>query len=410
MRLIADLHIHSRFSRATSGRMDLENLTTWAKMKGIGLLGTGDFTHPDWLAELRMKLEDLGNGLYGFEGVCFMLTTEISNVFTTDEGMKKVHTCLCAPSFEVVDQINDVLAMKGNLKVDGRPVFGMSAAELVEIVMNISKECFVYPAHAWTPWFGVLGSRSGFDSIRDCYEEQVRHIHALETGLSSDPPMNWRVSSLDKYALLSNSDAHSPQKIGREANVFELDRITYDEVIGAIKERDGRFKRTIEFFPQEGKYHWDGHRKCGIKLSPKEAMRYNNICPICRKPLTIGVLHRVEKLADRPEGYVPKDAVPYVHLIPLNEIIGSALGKDPNSKKVMEIYENLVGRFGDEFSVLMDVEGEELFSLVDEKVAEGILKVREGKVKVEAGYDGVYGRIIIYGDDGEKQRRLSEFV
>jgi len=401
MRLIADLHIHSRFSRATSEHMDLAHLSASAKTKGIGLLGTGDFTHPEYSRELKRNLEQLPNGLYRHLGILFMPTAEISCIYSKN-GVKRIHLCICAPSLEAAAQINDLLAKKGNLASDGRPIFGASAPEITELVMSVDDNCFVYPAHAWTPWYSVFGSESGFDSMEECFEDQVKHIHALETGLSSDPPMNWRLSALDKYCLLSNSDSHSPQKIGREANVFEFNEteISYKSIIAAIKSKDkSHFKFTVEFFPEEGKYHWDGHRNCNIHIPPTEARKYNNICPACRKPLTIGVLHRVEELADRPEGSKPPSAIPFIHAIPLLEIIASALGVGESTKTAREEYEKIIARFGTEFDTLTSAKPNELHEAANEKVAEGILRVREGKVRLDPGYDGVYGRISIFGDE-----------
>ncbi len=414
------MHIHSHFSRATSEHMDLEHLAESAKRKGIGLLGTGDFTHPGWFAELKQRLKPRGDGLFEFGGVLFMLTSEISNIFSSGGKLRRVHTCICAPSFEAVGQINERLGKKGNLSADGRPMLGISAAELVEIAMSADRNCFPYPAHVWTPWYSVFGSESGFDSMEECYGDQAKHIHALETGLSSDPPMNWRLSKLDKYCLLSNSDSHSPQKIGREANVFEFEgkEVAYNSIINAIKQKDkSRFKFTVEFFPEEGKYHWDGHRACGIHIPPKEAKKFGNVCPVCRRPLTIGVLHRVEELADRPEGFTPPGAIPYIHLVPLSEVVADALGVGEPTKAVREQYDALIAKFGTEFDILTAVKPDELREAADERVAEGILRVREGKVFVEPGYDGVYGKVSLFG--GEKKREaamssgqkgLSEFV
>lgn len=409
VRLIADLHIHSRFSRATSEHMDLGHLAASAKLKGIGLLGTGDFTHPGWFAELKQQLKPAGNGLYSLNGILFMPTAEVSCIYSKN-GVKRIHLCLCAPSLEAAGQINSLLAKKGNLSADGRPIFGMSAPAVVELVMSVDKNCFVYPAHAWTPWFSVFGSESGFDSMEDCFEDQVKHIHALETGLSSDPPMNWRLSALDKYCLLSNSDSHSPQKIGREANVFEFAEkdISYASIIGAIKSKDkSHFKFTVEFFPEEGKYHWDGHRNCNIHIPPSESRKFSNICPVCRKPLTIGVLHRVEELADRPEGFRPPTAIPFIHAIPLSEIIADAFGMGEPTKAVKEEYDKILAKFGTEFDVLTSAKPNELHETADEKVAEAILRVREGKVRLDPGYDGVYGKISIFGEERKEDAAMA---
>ena len=414
MRIIADLHIHSRYSRATSQKMNVEEIARFAKIKGLNLVGTGDFTHPKWLKELQESLTEIpGTGLYKpakdpESPVYFMITTEVSTVFVVNGQTKKIHHVILTPNIETAVQINDRLAKYGSLDIDGRPTLDMTAAQLVEEVMEVSSLNEVFPAHAWTPWFSIFGAFSGFNSVDDCYEDMTKHIHALETGLSSDPPMNWRLSALDKYVLVSNSDSHSfwPWRIGREANVFELERITYYEIIDAIRTKDkNRFKFTIEVNPAYGKYHWSGHRKCGVSLPPKEAIKLGNICPVCRRRLTKGVEQRVEELADRPEGFKPENAIGFMHLLPLSEIIASVLGyESPSVRKVWEVYNSLIARFGNEYSVLIDASFEELCKVVQPKIAEAIVRVREGRVKVVPGYDGVYGRIIFF----EEERRAEE--
>ncbi|MFH1447764.1 MAG: endonuclease Q family protein, partial [Candidatus Micrarchaeota archaeon] len=391
MRIVTDLHIHSKYSRATSRDMGVGGISEWARVKGIGLVGTGDFTHPDYLEELKHSLKPLGNGLFEHSGIKFVLSTEVSNIFHKN-GLKKIHQVILAPGFEVVEQINEILGKWGNLNADGRPTFGkMSAAELVEMVMGVSGDCLVIPAHVWTPWFGLFGANSGFDSVEECYEDMSKHIYALETGLSSDPAMNWRLSSLDRYTLLSNSDAHSPKKLGREANVFELKDLSYYELMDVIKNkrRDG-FKMTYEFYPEEGKYHFDGHRNCGVRFSPGESKRHGNVCPVCRKQLTIGVMHRVDELSDRDNGFVPDGAVPFENIVPLDEVISRSIGKGTYSKAVAEVYWKLIRRFGDELTVLHAERGA-IANDVGERVAEGIVRMREGKVRIIPGYDGVYG-------------------
>ncbi|MEW6328486.1 MAG: endonuclease Q family protein [Candidatus Micrarchaeota archaeon] len=420
MRLIADLHIHSKYSRATSAGMNVEELARAAKIKGIHLLGTGDFTHPLWLKELKEKLRAQENGLFEYDEALFMLTAEVSNVFEKNGKTRKIHNIIFAPSFEIVAQINEALGKKGDLSADGRPTLNMGACELVEAVLGVSRECMVVPAHAWTPWFSLFGANFGFDSAEECFGEQAKNIYALETGLSSDPGMNWRLSALDKYALISNSDSHSTQKIGREANVFEFEpeRVSYDAITNAIKQKDKKhFLMTIEFFPEEGKYHYDGHRAHGLSLAPEESRKYGNVCPVCRRRLTVGVLHRVEELADRPPGFVPETAIPFKNIVPLSEIIADALGKNENTEAVKSEYERVVNYFGNEFAVLMDATREELLKATSERVAEGVLRVREGKIKVTPGYDGVYGKIDIFGSAGEKekerktsQRGLGEYL
>jgi len=400
MKFIADFHLHSKYSRATSRDMDLENLDKWAKIKGIKVLGTADFTHPEWFKNLREKLEPAEPGIFRLKNnkseTRFIFTTEISCIYTKNGKVRKIHVILFAPSFEVVEKINAHLGLVGNLKADGRPILGLDVRELARIVLNISQDCLIIPAHAWTPWFSIFGSKSGFDSIEECFGDYSKYIFALETGLSSDPAMNWRLSSLDKISLISNSDSHSPYKIGREANVFDIE-ISYKTIADAIKLKDPqKFLYTIEFFPEEGKYHYDGHRLCGVSLSPKESKKYNNICPNCGKPLTIGVLNRVDNLADRPEGFKPERVIPFKSLVSLDEIIAESLGISTKTKQGDLEYENLIKKFGTEFNILLDASREDLEKVTLPEIAEGIVRVREGKIFVEPGYDGVYGKIRIF--------------
>lgn len=405
MRIIADLHIHGRYSRATSGQMSLPEIGRYGKIKGLNLIGTGDFTHPDWLKEIKQNLvSDCDTGLFRITGnpdspTRFMLTTEVCTIFDYQGDSKKIHHVILSPSLEAVQQINERLARFGDLASDGRPILNMTAPQLVEEVMAVSGWNMVFPAHAWTPWFSLFGAFSGFDSIEDCYQDMTRHIYALETGLSSDPAMNWRLSKLDRFTLLSNSDCHSfwPWRIGREANVFELEKFTYSQVIDAIKANDpARLKFTIETDPAYGKYHWTGHRNCKTAYSPQEAMKFGNICPVCRRRLTKGVEQRVEELADRPADFKRADAPGFMRLLPLSEIIATVLGIDsPSTQTVWSRYNALVCRFGDEYSVLIDASKEDLSSVVDAVLAETIVKVREGKLKVTPGYDGVYGQLVL---------------
>jgi uncharacterized protein (TIGR00375 family) len=407
LRVIADLHVHSRYSRATSERMCVEEINRFAKIKGLGIVGTGDFTHPKWLKELSETLvPEPDTSLYklasdGSSTVRFMVTTEVSTVFGAKGEVKKVHHVILTPNLETAAQINDRLSKYGNLASDGRPTLDVNAAHLVEEVMEVSSENMVFPAHAWTPWFSIFGAFSGFDSVEECYEDMTKHIHALETGLSSDPPMNWRLSKLDRFTLVSNSDCHSfwPWRIGREANVFELEKPSYDGVVDAIRLKDTRhFKFTIETDPAYGKYHWTGHRNCNVSLSAREAAKLGNICPVCRRKLTKGVEQRVEELADRPSDFKPENPVGFMRLLPLSEIIAEALRVDSlSAQKVWDVYNPLIERFGDEYSVLIDRSKNELSSVAGEQVAEAIIRVREGKAKVIPGYDGVYGRLIISG-------------
>ncbi|MBU1015145.1 endonuclease Q family protein [Patescibacteria group bacterium] len=405
MKFVADFHIHSRFSRATSKELTLENLDVWAQKKGIQVMGTGDFTHPQWFEELKNQLEPAEEGLYKLKGkdtpTRFLLTAEISCIYSKKGAVRRVHLVLFAPSLEAVEKINTQLGWIGNLKSDGRPILGLDAKEAVKIALKADEHCMVVPAHAYTPWFSVFGSKSGFNSLEECFDEYTKHIYAVETGLSSDPPMNWRLSQLDNITLISNSDAHSLQKIGREANVFDTE-LSYPALAEAIRSKDPKkFLYTVEFFPEEGKYHYDGHRVCEVRLSPKEAKGYNNICPKCGKPLTIGVLNRVEELADRPEGVKPQNAIPYVSCIPLQEIIADAFGVGVGTKREKEEYEKLVAKFGNEFAVLLDVSQEELSQTAAPEVAMGILKVRAGEVSIEPGYDGEYGKVKVF-KEGER--------
>ncbi len=406
MRIIADFHVHSKYSRATSRDMDVENMAKWAKLKGINLLGTGDFTHPTYFAELMGKLKPEGNGLFslkkGDPSVKFMLTGEVSNIFSSGGRLRKVHCIIFLPSFEAAEKLNSLLSRMGKIGSDGRPVFGFPVKDLVKMVYDISPDAMIIPAHVWTPWFSLFGSFSGFDSIEEAFEDQADLIRVIETGLSSDPQMNWRLSALDNITLISNSDAHSPSRIGREANVFNCP-LTYRDIVESLKTKSrDKFRFTIEFFPQEGKYHFDGHRNCGVSLSPAESRKYNNRCPVCNSPLTIGVMHRVEELADRPEGYTPEGAIPAKHLIPLEEIIADALGVGVGTERVEKEYRKIVSQCGSEFNILLNLTPEELSKLLPQKIYSGVIKVREGCVKVIPGYDGIYGKVsIAWDDEGE---------
>ena len=382
-------------------------MSYWAKLKGIQLIGTGDFTHHLWLEELRGKLEDKGNGLYEHKGVQFILTSEISCIYSKNNRGYRIHNIIFAPSFKTVDKINDHLSRLGNLASDGRPILGLDATELVRIILDIDPNCFIVPGHIWTPWFSLFGSASGFDRIEDCFEEQAKNIHCLETGLSSDPAMNWRLSALDRFSLISNSDSHSPSKIGREANVFDC-QMSYDEITNTLKTKDKKkFLYTIEFYPEEGKYHYDGHRLCGVVFSPRETKAHKNICPKCGKPLTIGVMNRVDQLADRPDGFKPDNAIPFKNLIPLEEIIADVKGMGKASKAVEQEYRGVLAKFGTEFEVLGRVPEEDLRKGMDSRIAEAIIRTRQGKVHITPGYDGEYGKISIFGAD-EKPKKHEE--
>ena len=410
MKFIADFHIHSKYSRATSPQMNVKNLSEYGKLKGISLIGTGDFTHHLWLEELKDNLKDSGNGLYEYNGINFILTGEISSIYSKGGKVRKIHNIIFAPSFDIVDEINSTLSGYGNLASDGRPIMGIDAKDLAEILFGINKDIFLVPAHIWTPWFSLFGSKSGFDLIEECFEEYSKDIYAFETGLSSDPSMNWRVSNIDRFNLISNSDAHSPSKIGREANVFYIE-MSYNSIIDTLKVKDNKkFLYTVEFFPEEGKYHYDGHRNCKVRFSPKQTRQNNNICPVCGKPLTVGVMNRVEELSDRPEGFVPDDAVPYKRIIPLSEIISDVLDVGESSKAVDAEYKSIVPRIGTEFEILTEVREEELLKKIPVKIAKAILRVRKGDVNILPGFDGEYGKIEISGkEDHEEEKQMSLF-
>jgi uncharacterized protein (TIGR00375 family) len=397
-KFIADLHVHSLYSRATSREMNIENMAFWAKKKGISLLGTGDFTHPAYFKYLKSVLRPKGNGLYttpSEPSVSFMLTAEISSIYSYKGKVRKIHNIIMAPELKIAEKINNTLKKQGNLSSDGRPIVGIPAKDLIKIVLDISEDCLFVPAHAWTPWFSIFGSKSGFDSLEECFDEYSRYIFAIETGLSSDPEMNWRLSSLDSITLLSNSDAHSPAKLGREANVFSCD-LDYHAIIDTIRKKDrNRFLFTIEFFPEEGKYHYDGHRACNVLLSPDETKKHKGLCPVCRKQLTVGVMNRINELADRKEGFIPDSAIPSKHLVPLQEIIAEALQVGFNTKKVSTEYEKMLSSYR-EFEILLDLPEDELFRITQRKIAEGIIRVRTGNIYVRPGYDGVFGNVSLF--------------
>lgn len=413
MEFIADFHIHSKYSRATSRDMDIAHIAEWAKLKGITLMGTGDFTHHLWLEEVKSKLEDLGNGLFKYQDIYFVLTAEISSIYSKKGKTYRIHNLIFSPSFKATDKINATLSRYGNLASDGRPILGLDAQEVARIVFDTDPDCMVVPGHIWTPWFSLFGSMSGFDRITDCFEDQTPKIFALETGLSSDPAMNWRLSALDKFSLISNSDSHSPSKIGREANVFDCE-LSYQAIREALKTKDKKkFLYTIEFFPEEGKYHYDGHRLCGVSFSPQETRQHNGRCPKCGKPVTVGVMNRVEQLADRPEGYTPSNAIPFKNLIPFNEIVAEAKGVAKTSVAVERDYRSYVAKFGTEFNILLKSSKEDLLRGLPSRVAEGVLKVRESRVQRQAGFDGEYGVISVFNEkdreEDKNEQQLSLF-
>ncbi len=419
MRFYADLHIHSKYSRATSKDCDLEHLSLWGRKKGITVIGTGDFTHPAWFSEIKEKLVPAEPGLFRLRddidkevmgklpGSChgvtrFMLSVEISTIYKKGDKTRKIHHLIYAPTLAQAEFINRKLDRIGNIKSDGRPILGLDSRHLLEIVLEAGEDCYLVPAHIWTPWFAVLGSKSGFDSISECYGDLAEHIFAVETGLSSDPEMNRRVSELDRYRLVSNSDAHSPAKLGREACMFttDLDYFSMQHALETGKGYDG----SAEFFPEEGKYYLDGHRKCKVRLSPEESRKLDGICPVCNKPLTLGVMHRVQELADRTEEERPKVTDPFVSLVPLPKVIAETQGVGPNSKRVVKEYEQLLYKLGAELAILNDIPLEEIQNLSNSSlIAEAIARMRKGDVIREAGYDGEYGRIKLFHEDELKQ-------
>ncbi|MDR1195639.1 MAG: UvrD-helicase domain-containing protein [Endomicrobium sp.] len=403
----ADLHIHSKYSRATSKNCTLEELALWAQKKGLSIISTGDFTHPAWFNEIKEKLVPAGAGVFKLKddienkilkndrSVKFLLSVEISTIYKKGEKTRKVHHIVFVPDLKSAENLRQKLAAVGNIASDGRPILGLDSRNLLEIVLESGENSYIVPAHIWTPWFSALGSRSGFDSIKDCYADLSEHIFAVETGLSSDPEMNWRVSSLDQYRLISNSDAHSPSKLAREATVFDIDP-DYLVIKKALQTGEG-YSGTIEFFPEEGKYHEDGHRKCDICLSPEETVKLNGICPVCAKPMTIGVMHRVNELADRKGKnlIIPKTAGKYLSLVPLAEILSEIMQVGVLSNSLNNAYENLIRKLGPELSILIDVPIQDI-SDHSPLLAEAIMRLRAGKVIKQAGFDGEYGVIKLF--------------
>lgn len=408
-----DLHIHSKYSRATSKSLNLEELAIWAKKKGLSLIGTGDFTHPAWFAEIREKLVQYDDGTFRLKpeiereigaSVKFILTVEISTIYKKWDKTRKVHHVVFAPNIQTAENFRNKLDAIGNIKSDGRPILGLDSRDLLETVLESGENSYIIPAHIWTPWFSVLGSKSGFDSIEDCYGDLSEHIFAVETGLSSDPEMNWHVSKLDKFRLVSNSDAHSASKLAREATVFSTDP-NYYSIMNALKTGDG-YTGTVEFFPEEGKYHEDGHRKCNVCMTPEETKQHNGICPVCGKPMTIGVSYRVNELSDRKEIITPPlTAGKVFSLVPLQEIISEINGVGPSSKSVVCEYERLINTFGSELAILQDIPVDEI-SKSSTLLSEAISRLRQGKVIKHAGYDGEYGVIRLFEENelGKKKR------
>ncbi len=440
MRVIADLHIHSKYSRATSKQMEPVVLAHWAEKKGINLIATGDFTHPRYLSELKSTLMEDGSGFLrlkndesidpkskvkeakslhnsskdfdlGFFNLDysvetkFILSGEISCIYKEKGRTRRIHLLILVPDFKTADKIIATLEKyKCNLKSDGRPIVGLSAKKIAEICFEANEKTLVVPAHAWTPWFAIFGSKSGYDSMEECFEELTPKIFAIETGLSSDPAMNWRLSCLDKITFISNSDAHSPSNIGREANVFEFEKFNYAELYEALKYQDKKkFLYTIEFFPEEGKYHYDGHASCKFVCSSEESKKLNNNCPVCKKELVLGVDHRVNALADRTAGFVPDNKIPYKSLVPLQEIIAECLRKKKGGKGPNEYYETMIKRGVNEFNILLNLTREQIKNISDDRIAEAIVRVREGRIFSQPGYDGVYGVIHVFSEQEQKK-------
>jgi len=454
MQYIADLHIHSKYSRATSKDLTLPNIEKWCKIKGVDIIATGDFTHPTWYKDICQQLEPAEEGLYKLrDKYCinlfdwlgqgtqpttrFLLSTEISLIYKKNDKCRRLHILILAPSIKIVKKINEQLDKIGNIKSDGRPILGLDAEELAKIVLDKSDKCMIIPAHAWTPWFAVFGSKSGFDSLEECFGKMAKYIYAIETGLSSDPAMNWQLSKLDNITLISNSDAHSPANIARETNIFNFDNLSYDAIYNTLKNKDkNKFLKTIEFFPEEGKYHFDGHRECKIRFTPEETLKHKGICPVCKKPLTVGVSYRIKSLADREYSVIASEAkqsqnlaqqttklslsessnqdsyykIPYIRLVGLAKIIAEAKGViGTKSKTVQNEYQNLIKNFGSELKILMDIPFKKFQAKkIDKNIIEGIRRVREGNLHIEPGYDGVYGKIQIFkGRELKKKGQIS---
>lgn len=432
MKIIADLQLHSKYSRAVSQHMNIDEILHWAKRKGIGLVATGDWTHPLWLREIKSNLEELGNGFLrkrqsGSNEIdefdtgddpLFLLATEVSSIYSQGGKGRRIHTLIWAPTFGTVDKINAELLKRGaNLLSDGRPIIGLSSIQVAELVLTIDSSCLIIPAHAWTPWFSLYGSESGFDSIDECFGPYAKYIYAIETGLSSDPAMNWRIQELDNRAILSFSDAHSGPKLGREATIFDLQELSFAAIRQAIVQN--RISATIEFYPEEGKYHYTGHRNCGVKQTPRQTREQGATCRVCGRKLTVGVMHRVESLASRSEEEIeryregiwlkskkfPKRA-PYTMMVPLQEIIAEVTGSLVSSQKVQNEYLKLTTNLGGEFMVLLKSSLEDISRLSGESVAEAIAKVRQGDIVVDPGFDGEFGKVKIQTRAHEDKKEI----
>ena len=418
MRKIIDFEIHSKYSRACSPLLDLKNIGEWANRKGVDVIGTGDFTHPKWLAEIKRDLKEVGNGLLKLKddpkSPYFILSAEISSIYSHNGKTRRIHNIVLAPSIEVVEKIIAELEKRGaKLASDGRPIVGIPSKELLKIVLSASEKCMLIPAHVWTPYFGLFGSMSGYDSVEECFEEMSEHIYALETGLSADPEMFWRISKFDKYTLVSCSDPHSLPRIGRECNVFDMDEdeVSYDEITRILKTGDRKkFKYTLEYYPEEGRYHYDGHADCDVSLHPKQTAKLPKnakgqaLCPKCGTPLTIGVLSRAEQLADRTEGYAPKNVVISKHFVVLEEIIAAGFGKGVASKKVQDEYIRMTNK-AKEIDILLELSETDLGKITGEETVAAIMKMRSGKLDIVPGYDGKYGKVSLFEDKIKKKKQ-----
>jgi len=427
MRQILDLHIHSKYSRSCSPELTLENIDRACRIKGVDIIATGDFTFPEWFSDIKNKLESIPPtplyqggrdvGLYklksaGDEKVKFILSTEVALIYKDAGKARRIHLVIHAPNLAAAEELNKYLDKDYNIRSDGRPILGMSAPDLMKLCLGIDKKFLIYPAHIWTPWFAVFGSKSGFDKMEECFHEYAKDIYAIETGLSSDPEMNWRLSALDRLTILSNSDAHSLPNLAREANVFEMKEASYDEIYGIIKNKNfEKIKFTIEFYPEEGMYHYSGHRICGVSFTPSETKKLKGICPVCKKPLTIGVMDRVEELADRAEGFKPAQAAPFKKLVELDKIIAEALDiKSRHSAKVQIVYNDLIKKGGNELKILLDTSLEDLGKMAEAAIVEGIKRVREGRLIIKPGFDGQYGEIKIFDEKEKlKNKQISLF-
>lgn len=417
MKIFADLHLHSKYARGCSKNLDLENLNYYAKLKGLNLLITGDFTHPLWFKEVFQKLEEAGEGIYQLknttDSVYFLLGGELSSIFSRQGVVKRIHYLVILPRFDLVEKFNKKLSLYANLQSDGRPILGLDVIDVIKILFDIYEKAIFIPAHIWTPWFSLYGSKSGFNSIYDAFNDYVKYVTAVETGLSSDPNMNWRIPELDNFSIVSFSDAHSPQthRLGREATLFELENLSYENLFKALKEPDEKNKilMTIEFFPEEGKYHFDGHRFCKVRFSPEESKKNKYFCPVCGKKVTIGVLSRVDELAKRPADFIDPKRPPFKRTPPLIEILAQIEKADINSKKIQELYLKIIESFGNEFNILTDNYDQEKMKREYPKPFQALEKINQEEIILEPGYDGEYGKVIINIDEEKGRQPKSLF-